>query len=208
MRARSFRVIFRVFFGRDPAADAPHFLGPRETLTSRRWRFVVSQSVEITNPRSLRNRATGIWVVGYFSRASRKNRKNFSTFVSSSRKIYKHGTNACIYIYMHAWTFRSFHPINSRWGNFWKKKRTKMAVCPRDGVDKVSTALITGENRGRPPTRSQVAVIRPFGGSVVTCFGPSRIPSCHLPRLSMYKWQNTFIEPKWLSTREFRYSKR
>lgn len=99
MRARSFRVIFRVFFGRDPAADAPHFLGPRETLTSRRWRFVVSQSVETTNPRSLRNRATGIWVVGYFSRASRKNRKNFSTFVSSSRKIYKHGTN--IYIYMH-----------------------------------------------------------------------------------------------------------
>lgn len=52
---------------------------PRETLTSRRgWRFVVSQRLETTNPHSLRgrNRATGIYVAGYFSRASRE-RGNF-----------------------------------------------------------------------------------------------------------------------------------
>lgn len=204
MRARSFRVIFRVFSDvTQPRmrlislAPAKHWLLDGGGLL---FRKALKQQTLVHSV--IARQVFGSSDI-FLGRAEKTER----TFQLSSHLLEKF-TNTERTHNIYAWTFRSFHPINSRWGNFWKKKRTKMAVCPRDGVDKVSTALITGENRGRPPTRSQVAVIRPFGGSVVSCFGPSRIPSCHLPRLSMYKWQNTFIEPKWLSTREFRYSKR
>lgn len=129
---------------------------PRETLTSRRgWRFVVSQRLETTNPHSLRgrNRATGIYVAGYFSRASRE-RGNFGR-IPFDRLFSRF---SCLVSSENLQTSSiAFFDGAFSWI---KISRIFVHGSSSGRVTKVSTSVNKGENRSRPPTWAQVAIRR------------------------------------------------